>query len=156
MTITVTATGSHARPLRREDPRQLMLAGLVAAGEAAGRDAATWWARHVLWGPPSQARLAALLTLDGIDARDPDLLDTLPSLPVSGPCDGLPTDAGHHPPAVSAAVWSGLDEASRSRAVAGYRASHDTALLAEVSKRCLALLRPAAAAPATGPAPRAA
>lgn len=115
-----------------------LYAAAMDAGDAAGRNAAT---NHV-------TRDNAATLLEGINAGDPDVLDTLPMLDLSGQWADGPTGAevlwaiGHHCPTYSDYLDTNiLDTDTADAFIDAYRDAFDTAVSAKIEADAIEILR---------------
>ncbi|MEH0827812.1 MULTISPECIES: DUF4314 domain-containing protein [unclassified Micromonospora] len=120
---------------------QQVLDALRAAGAAAGRDAAGWWAQHVLGGRASgDASEAARQILAGIDEIDPPIIDGLPAADRHVLAEDSDRYAEHAPD--RAPPWEALTARQCDQARWAWCDGFDDAAEAEAARQCRMVLHP--------------
>ncbi|MBM0255857.1 DUF4314 domain-containing protein [Micromonospora sp. 4G55] len=118
-----------------------VLGALRAAGAAAGRDAAGWWAQHVLGGRTrGDVTAVARQVLAGIDDVDPRVLDGLPTADRYTLAEDSDRYAEHAPP--DAPAWAELSARQRDQARWAWCDGYDEAAEAEAARQCHMVLHP--------------
>ncbi|MFG1888096.1 DUF4314 domain-containing protein [Micromonospora sp. NPDC049051] len=118
-----------------------VLDALRTAGETAGRDAAGWWAQHVLGGrAPGDVTAAARLVLAGLNDVDPLALDGLPTADRFGLADDSDRYAEHAPP--DAPPWEELTARQCDQSRWAWCDGYDDAVEAEAARQCRIILHP--------------
>ncbi|MGK5741507.1 DUF4314 domain-containing protein [Micromonospora sp. URMC 103] len=118
-----------------------VLDALRAAGAAAGRSAAEWWAQDAVGGRAhGGVRERAREVLAGIDNGDPAMLDGLPFADRDTLADGRRRYAEHAPP--DAPDWEQLTGQQRDRARWAWCDGFDEAVEAEAARQCRMVLHP--------------
>jgi hypothetical protein len=132
-----TRAGDRAAPA--DELWHRVLDAMRAAGAGAGRDAAGWWGQDTVGGRASgDVTATARRILAGIDDGDPAVLDTLPTLDLSGRPADAPSDADRYRDAApdGAPTWSELTARQRDEALDAYRDGFDTAVTDRVAELC--------------------
>ena len=106
--------------------------------DEAGRQAADWWAQDIIGSRATgDVRPVAQRILAGITDGDPAVLDTLPSLDLSGRRADNPSEADlYTSTAGDAPAWQTLSDQQRDEAIDAYRNAFDTAALTRVGELC--------------------
>lgn len=111
---------------------------MSTAGAEAGRNAAAWWEQDAIGGRANgDVKATARAVMKGIDDGDPEILDAMPTLDLSGQwADGLrPWDIYHE---VSGQDWPSFDDAGAAAEdlVDTYRDAYDSAAIDAVYEHC--------------------
>jgi hypothetical protein len=129
---TTTAAQGEGAPERQD----ALLATATAAGAAAGRAAADWWAQHTIGGRShGDVRAAARRILTGIDDGDPAVSDTLPVCDRSDDSN-LDLDEELHPHDAATVLVQPLTAAERTAALDAYADAYDQAAETRVVELC--------------------
>ncbi len=136
--------GDRARRIpapRTGENWQQVLDALRAAGEAAGRDAAAWWAQHVLGGRArGDVTAVARKVLAGVDEVDPAVLDGLPTADRYLLADDADRYAEHTP--AGSPAWEQLTARQCDQARWAWCDGYDDAAQAEAARQCRMILHP--------------
>lgn len=120
---------------------QRTLDALRAAGAAAGRDAAGWWAQHSLGGQASRDVTAvARRVLAGVEDVAPAVLDGLPTADRYHLAEDAERYAEYAPP--DAPAWQELTARQCDQARWAWCDGYDDAANAEAARQCRMLLHP--------------
>lgn len=118
-----------------------VLDALRAAGAAAGRDAARWWAQHAVGGRArGDVTSAARQVLAGVDDVDPPVLDGLPTADRYVLADDCDRYAEHAPP--DAPRWGELTARQCDQSRWAWCDGYDDAVEAEAVRQCRIILHP--------------
>ena len=134
----------HPTPSGRRRARRAVrrftraLADLTAAGRAHGIDAAGWWQQDSIGGRVTgDVAATAAQVLAGLEDLDPQVLDTLPGMPLH---DTLLERLYTEHTGRAAPTWARLTAPQRVRAVDAYRDAYDQALHQQVESYCRQVL----------------
>jgi hypothetical protein len=139
VTAETTVAPTYPAPGAAAGEWDTVLSALKTAGHAAGVNAAAWWAQDTLGGRAGgDVRATARRVLAGIDDGDPQILDSLPALDLSGQHADTPSEADVYRQAAPDHVpdWQALDTANRDEVIEAYRSAHDTAVIDAVAGHC--------------------
>jgi hypothetical protein len=116
-----------------------LLDDIACTARADGVNAAEWWAQDTVGGRAhGTVTTTARAVLDGIDAVDPKVLDTLPQ-----PGHDSPERAYRDHADTDLPTWDTLDPRRRADVTDTYHAGFDAGAHAQVCAACTAVLEPA-------------